>query len=197
MSVDSSLWDCKICTFANNSSSVVCTMCGQGEKPSDYWECESCQFVNSIRCVTCSICQQTQPNFQPSMIQDDEQKSSKIKFESQDIHKNNINESQYVKLKNDLNDGNDIDLSKYCKLFKLSTSVGFTQTDILEAALVTDTTDDMSIVTDYLLLSPSLKQQRYKQIMDLKGTFLSIMIHLILVLICAAWIRVFEDDDFL
>eukprot|EP01083_Nonionella_stella_P007999 23029_1 len=76
-----------------------------------------------------------------------------------------IKQSVYNKLNRDFNDGNNLDLSVYSKLFSLTKRNGFSIEDSLEAALVTDTlyTNDLTALGEYLLSPVHSRQALYAE----------------------------------
>mmetsp|Transcript_68411 Transcript_68411/g.108630 ORF Transcript_68411/g.108630 Transcript_68411/m.108630 type:complete len:253 (+) Transcript_68411:80-838(+) len=65
------------------------------------------------------------------------------------------------KLEDDFNGGDPIDLTPFQQVLALAGSMGFNTEDVLEAALVMGTTDNIGIIADYILLSDSEKKKRY------------------------------------
>lgn len=65
------------------------------------------------------------------------------------------------KLEDDFNGGDPIDLTPYQNVLAQAGSMGFTTEDALEAAIITGTTDNLQLITDYIFLSENDKKKRY------------------------------------
>eukprot|EP00483_Globobulimina_turgida_P012356 UN12379 len=67
------------------------------------------------------------------------------------------------KLEADFNGGDPIDLTPFQNVLALAGSMGFNNEDTLEAALVTGTTENLQLITDYIFLSAEDKKKRYEK----------------------------------
>eukprot|EP01083_Nonionella_stella_P084536 234046_1 len=67
------------------------------------------------------------------------------------------------KLEEDFNGGDPIDLTGYQNVLAIAGSMGFNTEDCLEAALVTGTTENLQLITDYILASPDEKKKKYNK----------------------------------
>lgn len=65
------------------------------------------------------------------------------------------------RLEKDFNDGDPIVLTKYQSILSQAANMGFKTEDALEAALVSDTTEDMQKVMNYIFLSDKEKKKQY------------------------------------
>ena len=63
----------------------------------------------------------------------------------------------------DFNGGDPIDLAPYQSVLALAGSMGFTTEDALEAALVTGTAENITLIADYMLLAQSEKKKKYEK----------------------------------
>jgi len=68
-----------------------------------------------------------------------------------------------VQLEQDFNDGLPLNLLPFQKVLTDASNMGFSTTDILEAALVCDTKDNLQQITDYLLSDASEKKKQYEK----------------------------------
>eukprot|EP00483_Globobulimina_turgida_P000878 UN00879 len=68
-----------------------------------------------------------------------------------------------TKLEDDFNGGIPIDLAPFQNVLALAGSMGFNTEDALEAALVTGTTENLQLITDYIFLSSEEKKKRYEK----------------------------------
>eukprot|EP00485_Elphidium_margaritaceum_P007496 CAMPEP_0202690544 /NCGR_PEP_ID=MMETSP1385-20130828/5496_1 /ASSEMBLY_ACC=CAM_ASM_000861 /TAXON_ID=933848 /ORGANISM="Elphidium margaritaceum" /LENGTH=248 /DNA_ID=CAMNT_0049345815 /DNA_START=26 /DNA_END=772 /DNA_ORIENTATION=+ len=68
-----------------------------------------------------------------------------------------------VRLERDFNGGDPIDLTPYQGVLALAGNMGFNTEDALEAALVTATTDNMQLVTDYMFLGQAERNKKYEK----------------------------------
>merc|ERR1719336_722344 len=73
------------------------------------------------------------------------------------------NAKKLQKLEEDFNGGDPIDLAPYQKVLSLAGSMGFTTEDALEAALVTGTAENITLIADYMLLGESEKKKKYEK----------------------------------
>lgn len=73
------------------------------------------------------------------------------------------NAKKLQKLEEDFNGGDPIDLTPYQSVLALAGSMGFTTEDALEAALVTGTAENITLIADYMLLGESEKKKKYEK----------------------------------
>ena len=68
-----------------------------------------------------------------------------------------------AKLEEDFNGGDPIDLTPYQNVLAMAGSMGFNTEDALEAALITGTTENMQLITDYILSPKDEKKKKYEK----------------------------------
>merc|ERR1719204_1121953 len=73
------------------------------------------------------------------------------------------NAQRLKKLETDFNGGDPIDLTPYQNVLAMAGSMGFNTEDALEAALITGTTENMQLITDYILASDTEKKKKYEK----------------------------------
>ena len=67
------------------------------------------------------------------------------------------------KLEIDFNGGDPMDLSPYQNVLSIAANMGFSAEESLEAALVKNTTDNLQLITDYLLSDEPVKKKFYNK----------------------------------
>ena len=73
------------------------------------------------------------------------------------------NAQRLKKLEQDFNGGDPIDLTPYQNVLGMAGSMGFNTEDALEAALITGTTENMQLITDYILAADTEKKKKYEK----------------------------------
>jgi len=73
------------------------------------------------------------------------------------------NAQRLKKLEDDFNCGDPIDLTPYQNVLAMAGSMGFNSEVALEAALITGTTENMQLITDYILGSETEKKKKYEK----------------------------------